>query len=58
MAVSTMVQHLKFKRDLNIVTYVSHVLSQARNIQPLLLHNYIFIHEVNLVNIDKSKLNF
>ena len=45
MTVSTMLQQNQYKNEMNIVTYVSHVLSQCQ-LENIHLSQYIFIHEV------------
>jgi len=45
MAVSTMLQQNQYKNEMNIVTYVSHVLAQCQ-LENIHLSQYIFIHEV------------
>ena len=45
MTVSTMVQQNQHKNEMNVVTYVSHVLSQCQ-LENINLSQYIFIHEV------------
>ena len=46
MTVATSLLHLHHRRDLNILGHVSAVLAQARGLQPVQLHTYVFIHEV------------
>ena len=46
MTVSSMLQQLAQRRDLNIVTYLVSALAQNRMLSPLSLQQYIFIHEV------------
>lgn len=45
MTVSTMLQQNQYKNEMNIVTYVSHVLAQCQ-LENIQLNQYIFIHEV------------
>ena len=46
MTVSSMLQQLAQRRDLNIVTYLVSALAQNRMLCPPSLQQYIFIHEV------------
>jgi len=46
MTVSSMLQQLAQRRDLNIVTYLVSALAQNRMLSPPSLQQYIFIHEV------------
>ena len=55
MTVATSLLHLHHRRDLNILGHVSAVLGQARGLQPVQLHTYVFIHEVGTLSIHVCK---
>ena len=46
MAVTTCLQQIYNKREVNLVTTMTHILNQCRQVQDLQLPLYIFIHEV------------
>ena len=46
MTVTTMLHQIYSKRELNLVTYLVHILGQCRLVEELHLPLYIFIHEV------------
>ena len=47
MTVTTMLQQIYSKREVNLVTYLTHILAQSRLVEELHLPLYIFIHEVS-----------
>ena len=49
--VVTMLQNVENRRDLNILNYVTTIITQSRIIQSFQLQNYIFIYEVNVKEV-------